>query len=122
MLQRTSYVTDLKVTTVSYSSVIQLGDSEIINGFSRAIAVQREEEVFYSDEGSFSAYPVFNKPIPFMPIREQLVQQTSHIFPVLKVKKIDILGISASSILHIGNSQNISLESRIKHIRQLRPR
>ncbi|PLR78888.1 spore germination protein GerPE [Bacillus sp. V3-13] len=122
MLQRSSYVKDLKITTVSFSSVIQLGDSKIINGFSRAFAVQREQEIFYSDEGSFSSYPVFNKPITFLPIREQLLKQTSHILPVLKVQKIDILGISASSIIHVGNSQNISLESRIKHIRQLRPR
>ena len=118
MLQRLSSVDHLKVMIASFSSILQLGDSCIINGFSRALAVQREAEVFYGNEGNFPSYPVFTKPIPLPPINEQFTTFTHNLKPVIKVQEIDIIGISSSSILHVGNTRNVSMEVRIKHIRQ----
>ena len=65
MIQRTSCVDTLNLDIVAFASIIQLGDSCIVNGFSRALAVQREAEIFYGNEGNYSAYPVFSEPIPF---------------------------------------------------------
>ncbi|MED1470248.1 spore germination protein GerPE [Bacillus salipaludis] len=121
MLQRTSNVDQLNVMVLSYSSIIQLGDSCIVNGFSRAIAVQREAEIFYGNEGNFPTYTVFKKPIPLPPINEAISFIPHNPKPMIKVKKIDIIGISSSSILHVGNSRNISMEARVKHIRQELP-
>ena len=121
MLQRTSCVDTLNLDIVAFASIIQLGDSCIVNGFSRALAVQREAEIFYGNEGNYSAYPVFSKPIPFLPIDEDITYMSHNLNPVIKVKKIGIVGISSASILHVGNSQNISMEVRVKHIRQLLP-
>lgn len=118
MLQRISNVDKLKVMILSYSSIIQLGDSCITNGYSRALAVQREAEVFYGNEGNFPSYSVFTKPIPLPPINEQITTFTHNLKPVIKVHDIDIIGISSSSILHVGNTRNVSMEVRIKHIRQ----
>lgn len=122
MLQRTSYIDALNVKIIAFSSILQLGDSCIINGFSRALAVHREAEVFFGNEGSFTAYPIFSGPIPFLPITEEFSYLSHHLNPVIKVQKINILGISSSSILHVGNSQNVYMEARIKHIRHLLPR
>jgi spore germination protein PE len=121
MLQRSSVVNAINVTSASFACTIQLGDSQIINGFSRALAVQREADIFYAKEGNFSAYPVFSEPIPLTPINEKLTISTHNTHPVIKVNTISILAMSSSGILHVGNSENVSMEARIKHIRQLLP-
>ena len=118
MLQRISNVDKLNVKILSFSSIIQLGDSCITNGFSRALAVQREKEEFYGNEGNFPSYSVFTKPIPLPPITEEISTFTHNANPVIKVKHIDIIGISSSSILHVGNTRHVSMEVRVKHIRQ----
>ncbi|WP_040204488.1 spore germination protein GerPE [Neobacillus jeddahensis] len=121
MLQRTSYVDKIDVEVLSFSSIFQIGDSCFINGLSRAMAIQREAEIFYGNEGNFSTYPVFSEPIPFQPITEPFTFRIHNPKPIIKVQTIDVIGFSSSSILHIGNSKHISLEARIKHIRQLLP-
>jgi spore germination protein PE len=122
MLQRSSYVDQIDIKVASYSSVLQLGDSCIINGLSRALAVQREEEQDYGNEGNFAAYSEFTEPIPFTPITENICIQTHQFNPIIKVNHINVIGFSSSSVLHVGNSQTISMEARVKHIRQLLPR
>jgi spore germination protein PE len=104
---------------MSFSSILQLGDSRIINGFNRALAVQREAEIFYDNEGNFSDYPVFFEPIPLPTLDENISIRTHHLNPVIKVNKIRIVGVSASAIIHVGNSEHVSMEARVKHIRQL---
>ncbi|GLB58846.1 spore germination protein GerPE [Cytobacillus sp. NCCP-133] len=119
MLNRTSFVDKINIDTMSFSSVFEIGDSCSIQGFSRAIALQREAEYFNTREGNYSVYPIFSEPIPLLPIEEELTIHTSQLNPIIKVQTIDIIGVSSSSIVHIGNSGNISMESRVKHIRQL---
>ncbi|NYE05547.1 spore germination protein PE [Bacillus niacini] len=119
MLERTSVVNTVKVNSASFASTIQLGDSRTINGFSRALAVQREADVFYGKEGNFSNYLVFSEPIPLLPITEKITISTHNKLPVIKVNTISIIAMSSAAILHVGNSENISLEARVKHIRQL---
>jgi spore germination protein PE len=122
MLQRTACVDRIKVDSVSYSSILQIGDSQLIEAFSRALAVQREAEVFFTKEGNFAAYPIFSEEIPFNPVSESLSFSIENVNPVIKVGTIDIMGASSSSIVHLGNSCQISMEARVKHIRQLLPR
>lgn len=123
MLQRISCVDQIKIDAVSFSSILQIGDSEQIQALSRALAVQREAEVFFDNEGNFAAFPIFSETIPFQPaVEENVVFSTHNLNPVLKVRNIDILGASSSSVVHLGNSCNIAMEARVKHIRQLLPR
>lgn len=121
MFKRTSCVDHINIKIVSFASMVQLGDSCIINALSKAIAVQREVEVFYGNEGNFSAYRVFSEPIPFQPIDEPLSFASHNLNPLIKVHNINIVGISSASMLHVGNSENISNEVRVKHIRHLLP-
>ncbi|MBT2640620.1 spore germination protein GerPE [Bacillus sp. ISL-41] len=123
MLQRTTCVDHIKIDSVSFSSIFQIGDSQQIQALSRALAVQREAEIFFDNEGNYDAFPVFSEAIPFQPAEEESVNFSSqNLNPVLKVRNIDILGTSSSSVVHLGNSHNISMEARVKHIRQLLPR
>lgn len=119
MLQRTSIVNYLKVDTVSFSSILEIGDSTFTQGISRAIAVQREAEFFLGNEADFKSYSTFSDPIPLTPITEKLPMYTQQLNPIIRVQNIDVIGISASSILQIGSSKHISMESRIDHIRHL---
>lgn len=122
MLQRTACVDCIKMDGLSFSSILQIGDSEEICGFSRAIAVQREAEVFIGSEGSFAAYPLFTEPLPLLPIDEVLSSSVTNFNPMIKVGTIKIMGASSSSVIHLGNSRHIAMEARVKHIRQLLPR
>ncbi|MEH7073669.1 spore germination protein GerPE [Neobacillus drentensis] len=121
MLQRTSFVDIIKVKTASFSSAVQLGDSCIINGLSKALAVQREVEEFYGNEGNLSLYRAFSEPIPFLPINEAYTYSRQNPNPLIKVGKIEIIGISSASLLHVGSSRHVSMEARVMHIRQLLP-
>lgn len=120
MLSRTSIVDDLHIKTVSFSSTIQLGDSSIINGFSRVLAVQRESDTFLGTEGHFEDYPIFKEPIPLQPINENIISFKKNLIPSIKVGKIDVIAVSTTGLIHIGNSCNVYLETRVKHIRQLK--
>lgn len=122
MLQRSSSVKNIKITNASISSVIQLGDSSIINGLNRAIAVQRELQLFLGDEGDFSTYSIFQRPFIFPQDKEEVTISSYHQNPMIKVNTINVIAFSSSSILHVGNTQSINMEARVKHIRQLLPR
>ncbi|MBP2241118.1 spore germination protein PE [Cytobacillus eiseniae] len=119
MLQRTSIVNHLKVETISFSSFLEIGDSSYIQGFSRAIAVQREAEIFFGNEAQFQSYSIFKESIPLPPITEVITMNTIQLKPAIKVNTIDILGVSSSSVFHVGNSKHVQLESRVEHIRHL---
>ncbi|WP_066317164.1 spore germination protein GerPE [Bacillus sp. FJAT-29814] len=121
MLERLSNVDRIEVMVASFSSILQLGDSCIVDSFSRAIAVQREAEIFYGNEGNPPSFPVTTKPIPFLPITEALSYRVYNSNPVIKVHNLEVIGFSNASILHVGNTKKVSMEARVKHIRQLLP-
>ncbi|WP_053365521.1 spore germination protein GerPE [Bacillus sp. FJAT-27245] len=119
MLQRISKVDSLFVKSALFSSTILLGDAMRIFGNSRALAVQREAEIFFDEEGDFAQYKVFSAPLPLPPIYEPIAMDTFPVNPVIKVGTIDVKGLSAASIIQIGSTPYIGMESRIHHIRQL---
>jgi spore germination protein PE len=98
---------------------MQIGDSNGVNAFSRALAIQREAEIFFSHEGDFSQFQIFNESIPLPPLEANLSFQKIDLVPCIKVSHIRINGISSASVAHIGNSECVYMESRVKHIRQL---
>jgi spore germination protein PE len=119
MLSRVSQVQKIYITSLSNSSITQIGDSNCINAFSRALAVQREAEIFFGNEGDFSQYPIFRETIPLPPLEDEISFQKIDLAPCIKVSHIKINGLASASIFHIGNSENVYMESRVKHIRQL---
>ncbi|RHW43162.1 spore germination protein GerPE [Neobacillus notoginsengisoli] len=122
MLQRLSVVDSVIVKSVLFSSTIQIGDSSRIHGFSRAIALQREAEIFFDEEGDFNQFKVFSEPIFIPPITENITIAPFQLNPVIKVGTLEVTGLSAASIVQVGSTPKIAMESRIMHIRQLQPR
>ena len=118
MFQRTSVVDSINISTVSFSSIVELGDATYHQALSRAIAVQRQKELFYGSESDYKDYDVFKEPIPLIPIMENVECHFENLKPIIKVHNINITGISSASLLQIGNCRHIYTEARIKHIRQ----
>lgn len=119
MLKRTSKVNSLKVRIAGLNSVIQIGDSSRINGFARVIAIQRQKELFFTNEASFESYPFFSYSLPLPAIYEPITIRSTSLNPLIKVGNIDIIGISSGSVVHIGSTEHFQAESRALHIRQL---
>lgn len=117
MLKRYSIVNELSGITLSFSSIYQLGDSQNIFSTTKAFAVQREKEFFLSSEGRFEA-EVFNEVIELPVINPGISVNRLNLSPI-KVNCMDIRATAFSSLVHIGNTSNVYMESRVKHIRQL---
>lgn len=119
MYKRTSLVKAIHVRSVSSSSIFQIGDSTHITPRSKALAVQRQAELFYGYEGNFNQYPIFTKPLAKQQVNENVSFSRYNVSPFIKVNHIDILGTSASAVLHIGSTSTYDAEAIVKHIRQL---
>ncbi|ABO65975.1 MULTISPECIES: spore germination protein GerPE [Geobacillus] len=118
-MKRTSVVQAFHSETVVISSVLQIGDSERISARTCDLAVQRQHELFFGSEGE-QTFPVFTKPIPRWSFPSPITsKQTLHQSPVISARSVRVLGISSSSIVHIGSTSTVEAESRIKHIRHL---
>lgn len=119
MLTRISKVGTIKVKSIIFASTLQIGDSNEINGLARVLAVQRQREVFLSNEGDFSLFKIFSYSLPLPPINEPLTIHTTSPNPIIKVDLIDVTALSTSAFMHIGNTKHIRMESRVLHLRQL---
>ncbi|WP_209124638.1 spore germination protein GerPE [Alkalihalobacillus sp. BA299] len=118
MQKRISHVDFVNVTDVSTSSILQVGDSYRITPRSRALAVQRQIEFFYGDEGNFDVYPIFQIDIPKPVVTEPIRITRTNENPFIRVNNIKLIGAAASSVVHIGSNSMIDAETRVKHIRQ----
>ena len=118
---RNSHVKSVDIKSILFSSVLEIGDSVYTNACNRAISVKREQELYRGNELKFSNYPIFSEPIPIPPLvfPPPLIRKYNE-NPNIYVKRIGIKGVSNSAIVQIGNSEYITLESRVFHSRQLR--
>ncbi len=120
-MKRISCVRDVKLLSLTLSSIAQFGDNKQIKAESKALAVQREAEIFYGNEGDFDSYVIFNQQLPEPSFPCNIMMQQSHKQSMIKVGSVEILGVSSSSVLQIGSNEVIDCEARVKHIRQLLP-
>ena len=121
MSNRYSIVNSIKLRTLSFSSVLEIGDSTEITAYQKAFAVQREKEIFFTSEGDFNQYSIYSEPIP-LPRPASTVQFLKIDERPIVVNNIDIVGASFSSVIHIGQTCDVYMESRVKNVRQLKPR
>ncbi|ALF09747.1 spore germination protein GerPE [Parageobacillus thermoglucosidasius] len=120
-MKRTSIVQFFHGEAILFSSVLQIGDSQKITSRARVLAVQRQYELFFGNEGE-SIFPVFTKTIPKLQSgRRNISLQTLQQSPVISVRSIRILAVSTAGVVHIGSTSTVDAEARIKHIRQLAP-
>jgi spore germination protein PE len=120
MLKRTSCVDWLQLNSVGLSSVVEIGDSSVIQAFSRALALQREQELFSGHEGEFNNFPIFSSNSAIVPITQiPNIHIDNTQSPKINVKNLNVNAVSSAAIVHIGSSKSIQMETRIKHIRHL---
>ncbi|MFD0682152.1 MULTISPECIES: spore germination protein GerPE [unclassified Paenibacillus] len=119
MNKRISTVGIISVNTLGEATVFEVGDSETIAPFNYVIAVQREKAIFLESEFDFSDYAIFSIPLEPPEINENLTMTRINESPNIVVHKISVFLVSSSSVVHIGSSQTLNAESRIKHIRHL---
>ncbi|WP_026021432.1 spore germination protein GerPE [Paenibacillus senegalensis] len=119
-MRRTTVVGWIKVNSVELSSIMIAGDAGSLFPAANVFAVQREGANFLGNEGNLSAFPIFRSYVPMPDVTEQLELSIHHENDTVQVGVMNILGVSASSILQLGSNHHIHAISRVKHIRQLR--
>ncbi|MED4585961.1 spore germination protein GerPE [Brevibacillus choshinensis] len=119
MYCRTSHVHTFTNISIDASSVIEIGDSEEINAIANILAVQRDKAIFYENEFQFGDYTAFCEPLPLPVDQEPICLLTFHETPSIRVDKVNVSFAAASSLIHIGSSECVQLETRVKNIRHL---
>ena len=119
MYSRSSLVNWMYVSSHDSSAVIQIGDSNQITPKTKIYALQRQLPIFKGNEvEDLTQYPIYSQSIPLPLLTESLRQTTIHENPIIKVGSIRVIGVAASSVLHIGSTRTIQTESRVKHNRE----
>ncbi|MEH7235541.1 spore germination protein GerPE [Bacillus sp. JJ1562] len=118
-MQRISVVDLIYVNSVSFSSILEIGDSQKITPVSQALAVQREVPIFFTNEGDFSKYPIFSRELPKVKVTETVNMNIFNQNPVIKVDSVRVTGVSSAAVMQIGSTETIHTESKVKHIRKL---
>lgn len=116
---RTSKVDSLSIISVDNSSVIEIGDSHIVDAVSNVISVQREPAIYYAHEFQFTDYPLFTFPLPEPEQPDSFQTITCQDNGFIHVKCVKTSFLSASSVLQIGSNECVTMETRIKNIRHL---
>ncbi|MCT2535607.1 spore germination protein GerPE [Aquibacillus koreensis] len=117
MNKRTAHVKRIRVNSIAYSSIFDIGDVKVATPISHAIAVQRQGGV-KSDTGfDFGQFDIFAREANTLPDNETVRQEHIHHNRHIYVNNVNVTGITASSFVQIGSLRHLEAESRIKHIR-----
>ncbi|MCM3720165.1 spore germination protein GerPE [Fictibacillus phosphorivorans] len=116
-MYRTSAVDGVLVNSVQSASILHTGDTEKVQCFSAALAIQRERTDYGTFDVPLNKYEIFSEPVVVPVCPNVQIKRTFNACPFIRVGRIDILGISSSSLLHIGSVNEMTLQSRVKHIR-----
>ncbi|WP_449539399.1 spore germination protein GerPE [Ferdinandcohnia sp. Marseille-Q9671] len=118
-MNRISIVDYIKVNSLSFSSILEIGDSKSITPISQALAVQREVPLFFTNEGDFSEFPIFSRDLPKVKMNEVIDMKVVNQNPIIKVNTIKVTGVSSAAVMQVGSTEQIRTESKVKHIRKL---
>lgn len=119
MMERISVVDLIYVNSLSFSSILEIGDSKKITPVTKALAVQREVPVFFTNEGDFSQFPIFSRELPKVKVTETVNMNIVNQNPIIKVDSIKVDGVSSAAVMQVGSTETIHTESKVKHIRKL---
>src|SRR5690606_369836 len=118
-MKRISVVDFIKVNSLSFSSILEIGDSMKIKPISSAPAVQREVPLLFTNEGDFAQFRIFSRDHTKVEVTESIHMRIFNQNPIIKVNSIRIDGVSSAGVMQIGSTETIHTESKVKHIRKL---
>ncbi|WP_188207096.1 spore germination protein GerPE [Alkalibacillus aidingensis] len=118
---RDSVVKTVNCQSTDNSSSIRIGDTKWLTPQSVALAVQREGAYYsreFQERHTFQYYHFMDQPFPkqLQPFQCKVSRQEKQ---PIKVGNINVIGITASSTLHVGSLEHGDAFSKIKHVRQL---
>lgn len=119
MWDRTSIVDQIHITIVSRGALFEIGELPYFLSTDNVLAYQREQELFFGNEGKFGDYKVFYTEPVFDPVYEPIEMSFLNVNPYIRIGEIRSQAVSSSSILHIGNGRFLRNESRVMNVRQL---
>ncbi|MGD8192375.1 spore germination protein GerPE [Brevibacillus ginsengisoli] len=116
---RISAVQHIRIISFDESSVFEIGDSVQLSPVAKVLTVQREKATFFDKEFSFEDYELYTEEIPQPRVDEYITIKTLNKLPQIRVNRMEIDNIAASSIIHVGLTEAITAEARVKNIRHL---
>lgn len=109
----------MNILSVDSSGTVQIGDSNQITPETKIFALQREQANFRGNEyEDLSSYSIYSQVLPLPLLTECINHITVHENPVIKVNSIQVIGVAASGVIHVGSTRTIQAEARVKNIRQ----
>ncbi|RST75199.1 spore germination protein GerPE [Siminovitchia acidinfaciens] len=119
---RGSVVKMIDIKSMLFGSVVEVGDTVHLKAYTNALAVQRNKELFFVNEGNYNNFNAFKIPIPIPPLPVPLPSITKYNeCPDIHVGNIHLITMSSSAIMQIGTTNHINSEARVLHIRQISP-
>lgn len=115
--KRVSNVQHVNIVSIDQTSVLQIGDSQRVTPTIYGIAVQREKAIFGANEMKLCDYPIFCNTMPKPQNEENIEMVRQNNSPYILVENIEIIVLAFSCIVHVGSSEALQSESRIKNIR-----
>lgn len=119
MFSKMSKVKSLSLKTLAFSSTMQIGDCSYIDGLALVLATQRKSDTFSGKEGNFNDFTIFNNPFIIPRVNEPIQCCFSNPNPFIRVGNVEVIGVSSSAVVGVGNVGHIRMQSRTKHIRQI---
>ncbi|WP_194840839.1 spore germination protein GerPE [Filobacillus milosensis] len=114
---RDSRVKSIFCNSLEFSGTIQIGDSEGVYPFSIARAVQKENPVFYK-EYITDDEEIIKEPLPNF-LKESPVQVNRENYSPIRINSINSIGLTGSSVLHVGSFKHGKAVSIVRHKRIL---
>ncbi|MDY0407853.1 spore germination protein GerPE [Virgibacillus soli] len=119
--KRTVHIQSIDVNSVTFSSILSIGDTKKAHPTSRAIAVQQPSAVFNAHkEVTYADYPIFSRKPKWIQQSPSVQKNTFHHQPYIRTKNIFTIAVNGSSIFQLGSLQEVKADSRTKHIRKIR--
>jgi spore germination protein PE len=118
LYKRTSLVNGVGVSSFAESSICQVGDSNEIIAYDAVFALQKRLGSFSGNEGAVEHDTLSKKEMPFPAYPTEVNMAVFHEVPFINVNRIRVIGISSSSLLHIGSTNRVFMQAKIKHIRE----
>ncbi len=117
MITRISLVDGVVINSVSESAHIQIGDTNEIYAYTNTLAIQQLHANFTNDYDEKFEFP--KKDMAFPLFVDEVTKITFHKQPFIKTGPIRSIGVTNSSLIHIGSIGHMYGQANIRHIRQL---
>src|SRR5690625_4783279 len=116
MNRRASKIRFMDIQAVTFSSIVQIGDSRKVHPSADILAVQKSGQPPSESEFSWSQCPILQTKI-LPKIRGGYIEGDHFHSNDINVRNLRILGVSSSSIIQLGNVSDVHALARVKHIR-----